>query len=439
MRMAVAFFVTLALGVCPAVSTAPGKSILRVDRADARCSDAKTRVGNRPFCSIGAAALAVSPGQTVLVAAGNYRERVAIHRSGTRRAPVLFLAAPGGNVTLSGGGNGFYLSNVSWVTVTGFNVSRTRSYGIAVLDASHITLSRNRVSQAGIRASAMTAYGIYLSDVSDSLVLGNVANRNSDAGIALTNGATRNVIESNRIYDNARGYVRAAAGIRLYGAPNNVVTGNVSHDNEDSGIEIHVGSDDAVVSNNITYDNGDHGIDVYKSPGPRILSNTVRGNVTAGINAEGGSSGALIENNIAVDNGVQSRRTKGNISVDATSADGTKMNFDQLYLTSSSTSAASAYLAVWGTSKFRSLLDLRTATGQEANGIAADPAWANVQTGDYHLTSVSPGIDSADCGAPGQPARDREGRLRRDDPGIPNTGVGNPPYADRGALEFYLQ
>jgi parallel beta-helix repeat protein len=436
-RAVVAFFVALALGICPSALTAPDRTTLRVDRHDARCSNAKQRDGNRPYCSIGAAALRVSPGQTVLVAAGNYRERVAVHRSGTRRAPVVFAAAPGANVTLSGRGNGFYLSDVSWVTVTGFNVSTTRSYGIAVLDASHITLSRNRVSRAGIRAPAMTAYGIYLSDVSDSLVLGNITYANSDAGIALTNGATRNVVESNRAYDNARGYVRAAAGIHLYSAPANTVAGNVSYDNEDAGIEFQVGSSNALVSNNITYDNGDHGIDVSKSPMPRILSNTVRGNATAGINVEGGSSHALIENNIAVDNAVDSHRTKGNISVDVTSADGTRMNFDQLYLTNSRTLAGSPYLAVWGTSKFRSLLDLQTATGQEANGIAADPAWEDVQSGDFHLTAVSPGIDSADCTAPGQPARDSEGRPRRDDPGIPNTGAGSPPYSDRGALEFY--
>ena len=56
---------------------------------------------------------------------------------------------------------------------------------------------------------------------------------------------------------------------------------------------------------------------------------------------------------------------------------------------------------------------------------------------DLDLSSVKlPGIDSADSSAPGQPVRDLEGHGRVDDPRTPNTGAGDPPYADRGAFEF---
>ena len=101
------------------------------------------------------------------------------------------------------------------------------------------------------------------------------------------------------------------------------------------------------MSNNLVYGNGDHGIDVYVSAGARVVANTVDRNTTAGINVEGGSSQALIENNIAVDNSVDSPRSKGNIRVDLNSVEGTRMDFDLLYMTTPSLLGKPSYLVVW--------------------------------------------------------------------------------------------
>lgn len=53
---------------------------------------------------------------------------------------------------------------------------------------------------------------------------------------------------------------------------------------------------------------------------------------------------------------------------------------------------------------------------------------------DYHLSSGSPCIDSADGSV--APQTDKDGNLRYDDPGADNTGVGSPNYVDIGAYEF---
>ena len=420
----------------PLDSSARIGSTVHVAQLDARCSDEASGKADRPFCSIGAAALKVTPGQTVLVAAGDYRERVIIHRSGTRRAPIAFVALPGANVSLSEGKNGFYLSDASWVSISGFTITGTTSYGISVFNASHITLFGNRVSRAGKQSPTASAAGIYLKGIRDSLVWRNVSFGNSYSGILLTYGATRNVVKDNVTYDNISGYVRKAPGIRLYASPDNTVTGNVSYGNEDSGIEMYAGSEGALVSNNVSYSNGDHGIDVFGSPGARVVGNTVHRNTASGINVEGGSSRSVIENNIAVDNGIDSPRSKGNIRVDLSSVDGTRMNFDLVYLTSPGQLDNPTYLVVWGVTSATSLHDLTSTTGQEARGIQADPAWAHAASGDYRLSSRSPAIDSADSSAPGQPLRDSKGHKRVDVPRTPNTGAGRYAYVDRGAFEF---
>ena len=176
------------------------------------------------------------------VGAGDYRERVVVKAQGTNRAPVAFVAQTGARVSLRGDRNGFYLSNASWVTISGFTIIGTSSYGISVTNASHISLVRNRVSGSGKQLRGSLSAGIYLNNVSNSLVWRNVSSGNSYAGIVLTFGATRNVVKENTTYGNRSGIDRRAPGIRLYNAPNNTVTGNISYGNEDSGIELYSGS-----------------------------------------------------------------------------------------------------------------------------------------------------------------------------------------------------
>jgi parallel beta-helix repeat protein len=258
----------------------------------------------------------VAAGQTVQVAAGTYPEAVTVATSGTSAAPISFTAAPGATVTLSGKANGFSISGKSWISITGFHVTNTTSYGIVAKNSAHITIVQNEVSYSGKPVSGSTRFGIRLENTVDSEVAGNTAHHNTDAGIAVLYDSTRNQVHGNHTYANARGYVRAAPGIRLYYAPGNTVYDNVSHHNEDSGIECYTDADNTLLYNNVTYDNGDHGIDNLRATGQTIVGNTVYRNVTAGINVEGGSTGATIRNSISVDNGIASPRTRSNIRVD---------------------------------------------------------------------------------------------------------------------------
>lgn len=434
-------------------------STLYVDKNNPNCSDSGPGTQTQPFCTISAGAAQAVAGQTVQVASGTYPEAPSVARSGTSSAPIVFTTAPQASVTITGGLNGIKVSSRSWVTVSGFSIAQTSgagvyisyssnvtvrnvtvtqtpgSNGIYVTQSSSITLAGNQVSYAGQPISGSTWQGINLNATTNSLVVGNQADHNTDAGIALVNGTTGVEVKNNITFANARQYTRAAPGIDVRSS-GNTVDGNVSYSNEDSGIQFYNGGG-SLVFNNVCYNNGDHGIDDLNSPNQVIVANTVYGNTTAGINLEGtagttASSGATVANNISVNNALQSFGTKGNIRVDANSLTGTTIDYDLVHLSSAGT------MFTWGNTRYASLSALQSATGQEAHGIQANPLLRYPASADFQLAEGSPAIDSANSAVTGQPLADVDGNPRVDDPAIPNTGAGQAPYVDRGAYEFQL-
>jgi parallel beta-helix repeat protein len=425
---------TLVVSVLQAASASAATTTWWVDGGDSRCPYNGNGSPSAPFCTISAAAAVAQAGDSVLVKSGTYNEEVKPKNSGTPGSVIAYSPADGASVTVSGGAHGFTVDTRSWITISGFTVSGTTSYGIYLKSSSNITVSGNRVTSSGQPVSGATAQGIYIKGTTSSLVVGNTTDHNSDAGIYLTTGTTGVEIRGNSSYSNARGYTRAAPGIDVRAA-GNTVDRNITYGNEDAGIQLYNGGDGSLVYDNLSYGNGDHGIDCLNSTGVQIISNTVYSNVTAGINLEGAigtaaSTQGTVRNNISVGNGLTSSTTKGDIRVDPSSLSGTTIDSDLLWLGSPGT------MVTWGSTLYSSVATLRSATGQETNGLQADPSWVDPAGADFHLSSGSPAIDSADSGAPGQPATDLEGRARFDDPATANTGLGPRAFDDRGAFEF---
>jgi parallel beta-helix repeat protein len=408
------------------------------------CSDTGPGTPSNPFCRLSTGAnRAISPGDSVQVLAGTYTGPMTFMASGTAGAPITFAADPG--VLISGGGNGIVASSKSYVATNGFSVTGTTGYGISVSGGSNVTVSNNTVTSAGRPISGQIKAGIYLSGVTSSLVSGNVSHDNSDHGISVVSSSTGVVVSSNTSYHNANQYHRNAAGINVTAAGNSVV-GNITHDNEDSGINVYPGGNNTLVAANLTYNNGDHGIDDYNVTGGRVVGNTVVGNCTTGINVEGTSGNYTVANNVAVDNAVfvvnptpisppgaytnDCNRRHGNIGIWDSAPPSTTADTNLVWLT------VTGKQYYWNGTAYNTLSSLQAASGQETAGQFADPLFADPSNWDLRLTEGSPAIDSADSGASGAQPSDVLGNPRVDDPNVPNTGTGPRPYDDRGAYEF---
>ena len=199
------------------------------------CSDTAQGAGTStlPFCTMTPAATKAQPGATVLVRAGTYTgTSTNPTNSGGSGSPITFTANPG--VVISGGTRAFMLSSDSYITISGFTITGTSSYGISVSGGGHVVISGNTVSNAGLPVSGSIAAGIYLSNVAGGQVSGNVTHDNSSDGIALTGTTTGVTVQGNTSYHNANQYQRNATGINVT-APGNTIVGNVTYANEDSG------------------------------------------------------------------------------------------------------------------------------------------------------------------------------------------------------------
>jgi parallel beta-helix repeat protein len=450
------FGAVLVAGVLTGGTAAYASTTWIVDNTNSACNDTGANAGTaaQPFCTITAAAAAMKaqPGDTVVVNAGTYAgTSVNPARSGTAGSPITFTANQG--VTISGGTKAFALSNRSYITISGFTITGTSSNGISVSGGSNVTIANNTESYAGTPISYPAA-GISLSNLSGGLVQGNITHDNSAHGIYLSGSTTGVIVQGNTSYHNAYQYQRNANGIDDI-APDNSIIGNVTYANEDSGINMYTGGNNALVANNVTYDNGDHGIDDFNVTGGRIIGNTVYYNCTDGVNVEGTSGNYDIENNVSMNNATGAvinptpiainpstgqpyysnpcNRRIGNIGVYDSAPASTTANYNLVYQSGAGAWYTWAGVAYNGPS---GLSALQSATGQEAAGIFGDPHFANAAAWNFQLSGGSPAIDSTNSLASGEQATDILGRPRVDDPATANTGNPAGSYYDRGAYEY---
>lgn len=89
-------------GITPWSIRAESNHPLVVAQQHPAASDRNSGTENKPFRTINAAAQQAQPGETILVHAGIYRERVIPPRSGNPDQPIVYEAAPGETVVLRG-------------------------------------------------------------------------------------------------------------------------------------------------------------------------------------------------------------------------------------------------------------------------------------------------------------------------------------------------
>ena len=415
----------------------PAATDFYVDKTSPVCSDSGNGTSSAPFCTITKGVSRLLAGTALFIGDGTYAESIKPSVSGTDSAPIIITNWPGRNPVIGTGvTNGAYISAKSYITLSNLTFTGTTADGIYVTKSDHITVRGNTVTNAGRKAQGATAPGISIRTTNNSLIADNDTNHNSDTGIYVPATSTGNTVTNNQSSYNAQGWQRNANGINVTG-PGNVISRNVTHDNEDSGIQLYTGANNNLVTLNVTYNNGDHGIDNLNVTGGTIVGNTVFRNCTSGINVEGTSANYRIANNVAVDNavyaaysGIACSRRAGNIGVWDGAQNTTLVDHNLVYL------SKSGVMYAWGTT-YTSLAAMRAASGQEAAGVQADPSFTAPGTWDLALREGSPAIDRGDSGVPGAQPTDIIGNPRVRDPNVSNAFAAGPRlYDDLGAYEF---
>lgn len=319
-------------------------------------------------------------------------------------------------------GDGVSMSSASNVAVRNSSISSVGIYGIELLNSASNTVENNKVERA-------TSVGIRMNNATASTVRGNVSHDNGSHGVGMQ-GSSGNLVMGNTLYANFHPTLSIGNGIDLnFGSNDNVVRANIAYGNQDSGIQVYNGSHRNLVARNVSYRNGDHGFDTLASTQTRYLSNTSFANFRDGFSIEGMSTGTTGANNIAVDNGLTTNQFDLFVDNDGSAAG---FSFDYGIFRKSGPGTVVKYNGTL----YTTLAAFTAATGHESHGLGADPQFVNAASNDLRLASASPAVDSADARATDFVAEDQRGRLPVNHPARPDTGVGNPTYADRGAYEY---
>ena len=293
-----------------------------------------------PWCTttIGGAVSAASPGDTILVGPGTYKEDVIV----TKSLSLLALDGMRAIIDASGMSNGIFINGmsampntgVSNVTVSGFTVENANFEGILVANAYDVTLTSNRVvdndkALSGKACPGLPAFetsegedcgeGIHLMSDLHSSVVRNTVEHNA-GGILITDetGVNRgNLVSGNVVQDNvwdcgitmashppAPSVVPGASG--PYGVFNNTISHNISARNGVSGSGAGVGifapfpgtsNSGNVVIDNILMGNGNAGVAMHNhgfapapAPGVDLNDNVIIGNHFSGNGADSGDA-----------------------------------------------------------------------------------------------------------------------------------------------------
>jgi len=132
------------------------------------------------------------------------------------------------------------------------------------------------------------SHGILLVNTTNSKILNNTANNNSNCGIYLSSSSNNNLITNNTANNNYY-------GISLSSSSNyNTITNNTANNNQD-GISLYSSSNYNTITNN-TANNNWHGIYLYFSSNNTITSNTANNNSYYGILLDSSSNNTITSN-----------------------------------------------------------------------------------------------------------------------------------------------
>ncbi|TET91589.1 MAG: hypothetical protein E3J35_02450 [Methanomassiliicoccales archaeon] len=225
-------------------------------------------VGPGNYTSIQDAIDDASPGDTIFVYNGTYREHVGVYK------PLSLIGEHRNTTIIDGDGWGDVVYVISdWVNVTGFTVTNG---GFSGSDSGIELFQVQKCSVSNNRALATDLWGIYLYNSHNNIVANNTV---SDNWYGITLWASRgNIVTNNNASNNFDD------GIRLYSSDGNVIENNTVLNNSAVGISLS-SSDVNVVTGNTVRDNGEFGIFLGSSRSAVITGNLMEND---GIFIDGG-------------------------------------------------------------------------------------------------------------------------------------------------------
>jgi hypothetical protein len=374
------------------------------------------------YASIQVAADAVGPGQTIAVFDGHYAG-FELSTSGAASDRIVIRTVGEAALIDSDGpdGCGVFLHHTSYVTLDGLRVDRVSGRGVAHRDASPTDPSRGLIIR-NMTVTSVEREGMYLSEVSESLIENNsisgsgVSDADLTHGIYLANaGSDGTTIRKNHIFENGTAGIHFNGDLSIGG--DGIISGlvieeNIIHHNGQNGLNMD-GVQDTVVRNNLIFGNASNGLRAYAidaAEGPKglsIVNNTFHvldgGGWCVRITEDLGDN--LVFNNVLMND----TETGGSIALDGTNG---------------FASAANAVIDRFTTDRDDTLISLTQwqAKGYDTGSFVAAPAelFMDVQTGDYRLRTDTPAENAglANFMDISSPTKDIAGRARSGPPDI---------------------